>query len=98
LDAYLYALVQAKLKVFKEVLKMTGDMTAVDDVRMETGILPKWINLGREEGYIKGREEGWAKGREEERQRGARKLKQIGVSPDIIAAGFGLSFEVIEKL
>jgi hypothetical protein len=89
LDAYLYALLQANSKAFKEVTKMAKDTMTVEDVLMEAGILPKWINLGREEG------------REEERRRareGARKLKQMGVSFDIISTGCGLSFEEIEKL
>ncbi|MDR2071531.1 MAG: hypothetical protein LBP81_08985 [Treponema sp.] len=34
----------------------------------------------------------------QEKQEGARRLKQMGVSPDIIAAGFGLSLEEIERL
>jgi hypothetical protein len=105
LDAYLYALLRANSKAFEEVIEMAKDTMTVEDVLMKTGILPKWINLGREEGWAKGREEGWVKGREEgreeERQRareGARKLKQMGVSFDIIATGLGFSFEEIEKL
>jgi predicted transposase/invertase (TIGR01784 family) len=35
---------------------------------------------------------------EQEKQEGARRLKQMGVSPDIIAAGFRLSLEEIERL
>ncbi|MDR2070105.1 MAG: hypothetical protein LBP81_01620, partial [Treponema sp.] len=34
----------------------------------------------------------------QEKQEGARRQKQMGVSPDIIAAGFGLTFEEIEQL
>ncbi|MDR2071530.1 MAG: hypothetical protein LBP81_08980, partial [Treponema sp.] len=34
----------------------------------------------------------------QEKQEGARRLKQMGVSPDIIAAGFGLTLEEIERL
>ncbi|MDR0760882.1 MAG: hypothetical protein LBF74_12385 [Treponema sp.] len=49
LDAYLYALIQANLKAFEEVTKMTKDRMTVEDVLMRTGILPKWIRLGREE-------------------------------------------------
>jgi hypothetical protein len=73
LDAYLYALLQANLHVFKEVMKMAKDKMTVEDVLMETGILPKWINLGREEG------------REEERKRareGPRNLQVFKAETD----------------
>jgi hypothetical protein len=35
---------------------------------------------------------------QQEKLEGARKLKRMGVSPDVIAAGFGLSLEEIEGL
>jgi ribosomal protein S11 len=50
LDAYLYALIQANPKVFEEAIEMSNDTMTVEDVLMRTGILPKWINRGREEG------------------------------------------------
>jgi hypothetical protein len=34
----------------------------------------------------------------QKKQEGAQRLKQRGVSPDIIATGFGLSLEEIERL
>jgi hypothetical protein len=95
----LYVLLHANVQTFKEVIAMTGDKMTLEDVLVSTGLLddilkrtdlpPKWINIGREEG------------RKEERQRareGAQKLKQMGVSFDIIATGSGLSFEEIEQL
>jgi flagellar biosynthesis/type III secretory pathway protein FliH len=56
---------------------------------------------GRAEGLEEGFTIGLTKGRAQERKwarEGVRKLKQMGISPDIIAAGFGLSLEEIEKL
>jgi hypothetical protein len=50
LDAYLYMLIQANPKVFEEAIAMSDDTMTVEDVLMRTGILPKWINRGREEG------------------------------------------------
>jgi hypothetical protein len=34
----------------------------------------------------------------QEKLEGARRLKQMGVSPDIITAGFGFSLDEIERL
>jgi predicted transposase YdaD len=60
---------------------------------------------GRAEGRMEGWTEGLEEGRAEERERafrakleGAGKMKHLGVAPDIIAAGFGLSLEEIERL
>jgi predicted transposase YdaD len=64
----------------------------------------KLVKIGRQEG----RQEGAAQEREraaQERERaarekleGARKQKQLGISPEAIAAGFGLTPEEIAKL
>jgi hypothetical protein len=51
----------------------------------------------KDEGRAEGLEEGFTKGSKWARE-GVRKLKQMGVSPDIIAVSFGLSLEEIEKL
>jgi hypothetical protein len=59
------------------------------------------LTKGREEERKRAREEECKRAREEECKRareGSRKQKRLGVSPDIIAAGFGLSLEEIEKL
>lgn len=53
---------------------------------------------GREKGLAEGREKGLAEGRAEERMDNARKLKFLGVAPDIIAEATGLSLEEVEKL
>ena len=57
---------------------------------------------GRAEGREEGREEGRAEGREEGREAAkiedAKKLKELGVSVDIIAKATGLSVETIINL
>ena len=49
-------------------------------------------------GWYEGRAEGRAEGRHEERESNARNLKQLGVSPEIIAKATGLSLEEIAGL
>jgi hypothetical protein len=51
----------------------------------------------KDEGRVEGRAEGFTEGSKGARE-GVRKLKQMGVSLDIIASGFGLSLEEIERL
>ena len=65
---------------------------------------------GREEGFAEGLEKGEAIGLEKgeaiglekgiykEKTENARKLKELGVSPDLISKATGLSIEEIEKL
>jgi predicted transposase/invertase (TIGR01784 family) len=67
--------------------------------------MAEFCDEAREEGLAEGREEGLAKGREEgeaqarrEKLEAARKLKDLGVPPEKIAAGLGLSPEEIEAL
>lgn len=40
---------QANPKVFEEAIATAEDTLTVEDVLMRTGILPKWIDRGREE-------------------------------------------------
>ena len=56
------------------------------------------IKTGWCEGRAEGRVEGRAEGRAEERLSNARNLKQLGVSPEIIAKATGLSLEEIAGL
>ena len=49
-------------------------------------------------GWYEGRAEGRAEVRQEERQSNARNLKQLGVSPEIIAKATGVSLEEIADL
>lgn len=56
------------------------------------------IKTGWYEGRAEGRAESRAEGRHEERQSNARNLKQLGVSPEIIAKATGLSLEEIAGL
>ena len=53
---------------------------------------------GRAEGREEGREEGLAEGREAAKIEDAKKLKELGVSIDIIAKATGLSVETIINL
>lgn len=53
---------------------------------------------GRAEGLAEGLVEGRMKGQQEERIKNARNLKQLGISPEIIAQATGLPKEEVEKL
>lgn len=68
---------------------------------MEKGIqegMEKGIQKGREKGMQEGMEKGIQEGEINERLKNARKLKSLGVSPEIIRQATGLSLEEIEKL
>ncbi|MBQ8959224.1 MAG: hypothetical protein IJ057_12145 [Bacteroidales bacterium] len=56
------------------------------------------FNKGRLEGKEEGRAEGKAEGKAEANIENARKMKALGISPDIIAQVTGLSEEEIERL
>jgi predicted transposase/invertase (TIGR01784 family) len=75
----------------------------VDDAQLDAR--REGLAEGRAEGLAEGREEGRAEGREEERERAyqekresARRLKDMGIPPDKIAAGLGLTVEEIGRL
>ncbi len=53
---------------------------------------------GRAEGEARGRAEGEARGEAKKNLKNSRNFKLLGVAPEIIAKGTGLSLEEIEKL
>jgi hypothetical protein len=82
LDAYMYAVLQGNAKVFEEVLGMREGTMTLEDVLMRTGILPKWIDQGREEG----------------REEVARNLLGKGWSVEETAETAGLDIERVRAL
>ena len=78
----------------------------LENLRYQNSVIRSAQKEGREYGYVEGRTEGLAEGRAEGRAEGirentldnARKLKALGVTPDIIAQATGLSPDEISKL
>jgi hypothetical protein len=77
--AYLYAVTQANPQTLKEVTM--SDLT-VDDVLMEAGYIPRWLQQGREEATLEN----------------ARAFKEKGVSDEVIADALKLPLDVVAKL
>jgi predicted transposase/invertase (TIGR01784 family) len=90
LDAYLYVLIQANPKEFEEAIEMSDDTMTVEDVLMRTGILPKWIDRGREEGLQRGLQRG--------REEIARNLLKKGWGIEEVAETTELDIERVRVL
>jgi hypothetical protein len=103
--AYLNVLIRANPKAFLEVQTMARKPT-FEEVFTKAGLIPKWIEQGKQEGIIQGKREGIAQGKQEGIAQGekkktqeiARKLKTLGLSVEQISAGTGLSPETITAL
>jgi predicted transposase/invertase (TIGR01784 family) len=85
---------------------MTNDTLTFEDVLMEAGLIPKWLEQGREKGRQEGRREGREKGREEGRREGrekgreevARNLLKKGWSVEETAEAAELPVERVRSL
>jgi predicted transposase YdaD len=97
-DAYLDAIFHGNAKTFREVIEMGKRGLTFEDVLMETGILPKWIEKGREEGLEKGREEGIEKGLEKGKEIVARNLLNMGMSVKKTAEAVELDVKKVRAL
>jgi hypothetical protein len=87
--AYLNVLIRANPEAFLEVQTMARRPT-FEEVFTEAGIIPQWIEQGKQEGFVQGEEKkAWEI---------ARKLKTLGLSVEQIATGTGLSPEIIIAL
>jgi hypothetical protein len=53
LDACFHALLRANPGTFQEVFQMADGTLTIEDVLMEAGLIPKWLEEGREEGREK---------------------------------------------
>ncbi|GHV87664.1 hypothetical protein AGMMS50267_00240 [Spirochaetia bacterium] len=95
IQAYLYAIIQANPHTLKEVTM--SDLT-VDDVLMEAGYIPRWLEEGREMGREIGREEGREEGREIAKKEDAKNFLALGISPATVATATGLDMETIKQL
>lgn len=69
-----------------------------DTISVLQGAIDKGKALGQTEGFAKGQAEGRAEGRAEGVSNVAKKMKENGISSDIITKMTGLSTEEIEKL
>ncbi|MDR2745844.1 MAG: hypothetical protein LBB77_00230 [Treponema sp.] len=86
LDAYFDAIFHANPRPFQEVVKMGDGSLTFEDVLMEAGFIPKWIEKGREEGIEKGREEA------------AQNMLKKGWSIEETAETVGLDIEKVRHL
>jgi hypothetical protein len=94
LDAYFDAILHANPKPFQEVVQMSNGTLTIEEVLTQAGLIPKWIDLGREEG----REEGREKGREEGAIKIARNLLKKGWSIEDTAEVAELAVEKVRAL
>jgi predicted transposase/invertase (TIGR01784 family) len=87
--AYLDAVIRGNTETFQEVIKMrkkSKKSMGLEEILMEEGILPQWIEKGRREG----REEGWKKGREENRIETAKNALAEGATVEFVSRITGL--------
>ena len=92
---------EAERRQYEASLKEYWDYTSIMDTAYQKGEkkgLEEGIAKGLEEGIAKGLEEGITKGRAEGVKATARKMKELGLATDVIAATTGLSKEEIASL
>ena len=92
--AYLDILLRANPNVFMEVCNMANGTMTFEEVFTEAGIIPEWIERGRQEGINLGIERGINLGIEQT----ARNLLVMGMSLEEIARATKLSVEKIRLL
>jgi hypothetical protein len=92
--AYLNAILQANTQIVQEVLAMSDVAVTLEKALTDAGLLPKWLAVGREEGWQEGREEGWQEGKKEVAKRALAK----GISPEDVSDITGLAIETIREL
>ena len=85
-DAYFDVLIRANPEVFLEVLKMANGTMTFEEVFTKAGIIPQWIERGREEG------------REEKMKEIARNALAEGASFEFVNKITGLCMETIKIL
>jgi hypothetical protein len=90
LDAYFHALLRANPRTFQEVLQMADETLTIEDVLMEAGLIPKWMEEGRREGKEEGREEG--------KEEVAKNLLGLGWSVEKTAEVSELDIEKVKSL
>jgi len=76
-------------RIYEESLKQYRDLR---------NVVSSAERRGREEGREEGRAEGRAEGIEENKRDNARKMKALGLSPDVIAQVTGLTVKEIDRL
>lgn len=69
-----------------------------DIISTEKTLINGGIRKGKEEGLAEGLAKGKAEGHKEAKQEDARKMKALGLAPDMIAEITGLTFEEIDSL
>ena len=92
---------EVERRQYEASLKEYWDYTSIMDTAYQKGEkkgLEEGIAKGLEEGIAKGLEEGITKGRAEGVKATARKMKELGLATDVIAATTGLSKEEIASL
>ena len=98
IDAYLDVVLRANPRVFMEVETMAKKRETLEDVLMEYGIIPEWLERGREQGIEQGIEKGKEQGLEKGKEIIARNLLGMGMSVEEIAQATELTVEKIRSL
>jgi len=113
--AYFYTASRINPEIFLEVLKMGKKARrSFEEVFTEAGIIPEWIEQGREQGLEQGREQGLEQGREQGLEQGreqgleqgkeqgkeevARNLLAMNIPMEVIAQAANLPIERIRVL
>ena len=90
---------QQMLFTATELAGMTQEQRQEYDKTMTTKIdIIEQQETARKRGLKEGMEKGLEKGRQEERVATAKRLRELGVSPDIIAQATGMSVEEVNAL
>jgi hypothetical protein len=92
LDAYMDVVIRASPRVVMEVETMAKRRETLEDVLMEVGLIPEWMERGRVQGIEKGLEQGLEKGKEII----ARNMLRMGMSIEEIAQAVELPIEKIQ--
>jgi predicted transposase YdaD len=89
--AYLAVLLRANRKAFLEAKNMSGSiLPTLEEALTEVGLIPEWIERGREQGLEQGREQGL--------ETAARNALAQGASLDFVQKITGLDIETIKQL
>jgi predicted transposase YdaD len=70
----------------------------LEEVFMEAGLIPEWIERGRAQGMIQGMECGRVQGMEQGLEQVARNALAQGVSPELVHTITGLDIEAINSI
>jgi hypothetical protein len=94
LDSYMNVVIRANPEAFLEVQNMAKRKETFEEVFTRAGLIPEWIERGREQGL----EQGLEQGRVQEREKTARNLLKMGMPIEDIAQAAELPVEEIRAI